>query len=219
MPTLSASQIAGYAQNAGVPPGQVAIATAIALAESGGVTDVTSPVNKNGTRDMGLWQINSSHTSLLSGHDPFDPAQNAAMMFSLSKNGTSWKAWSAYNNGSYMKHLGNAQAVTPDTAVGGIQNISLDTSFTALQKFAQVITDPHTWVRLGMVVGGGILLYMAVKQSVNLPNISLPTTAVRKALQPKKPEKLPTERAGTSVAERNFKSTFPNEKEKGRLES
>lgn len=186
MPTLSASQIAGYAKNAGVPPGQVAIATAIALAESGGQTDATSPTNSNGTRDMGLWQINSVHTNLLSGHDVYDPAQNAAMMFTLSKGGTNWNAWSVYKNGAYMKHLGNAQAVTPDTTVTPIQNQSVQTDFSAVQKFAQVITDPHTWVRIGMILGGAIMLYIAAKQSMDLPKLSLPTTAVKRALLPKK---------------------------------
>lgn len=165
MPTLSASAIAGYAKNAGVSGQNIAIATAIALAESGGNTEAVNNKNANGSTDYGLWQINSVHKDLLNGKDWRDPAQNAAMMYSVSGGGTNWKPWSVYKSGAYMTHMGAALAATPDTSVGSVQNASLSTDFTAIQNFAKMISDPHTWLRVGMVLGGAIMLYVAVSKS------------------------------------------------------
>lgn len=168
MPTLSASQIAGYAKNSGVPPNQVATATAIALVESGGQTDVTNH-NTDGSTDFGVWQINSVHKDLLNGKDWRDPAQNAAMMFAISKGGTNWTPWSVYKSGKYLTKMPQAQSATPDTSVGPAQNASITSDFSAIQKFAQLITDPHTWLRVGEIMAGSILLFMALKKSFNIP--------------------------------------------------
>lgn len=168
MTTLSASQIAGYAKNAGVTGQNIAIATAIALAESGGRTDVVGGPNSNGTYDYGVWQINGSHKDLLSGHDWKDPAQNATMMFTLSSGGTNWKPWSTFNNGKYLLHLSQANGVTPDTSVGSVQQTGLSQDFSAIQRFAEFISNPRTWARLGMIVGGGVMIYVAVHKSIDI---------------------------------------------------
>lgn len=169
MPILSASTIAGYAKNAGVTGGNVSIATAIALAESGGNTDIQSPPNTDGSVDLGVWQINNkAHRDLLNGKDWRDPAQNAAMMFSVSNGGTNWRPWSVYTSGAYLKYLSQANAVVPDTSVTGTPaSNSFGDSLTAIQKFAQVISDPHNWLRVGMVVGGSVLILLAVHKSVD----------------------------------------------------
>lgn len=167
MPTLSANQIAGYAKNAGVTGQNIAIATAIALAESGGQTDVVSKPNRNGTVDRGVWQINSVHSDLAG--DPLNPSDNAAMMFTLSHGGTNWHAWSTYNSGAYLAHLSTAQAATPDTSVSA-QTVSVNPdAFTAVQNFAKLISDPRTWQRLGMVVGGSVMILVAVHKTVPVP--------------------------------------------------
>ena len=174
MPTLSASAIAGYAKNAGVTGQNIAIATAIALAESSGNTDATNK-NSNGSTDFGLWQINSVHSALLNGKDWRDPAQNAAMMFSVSGNGANWRPWTTYTSGAYLTHLAAANAATPDTSVGAAQNVSATTDpFTSIQQFAHIISDPHTWLRLGMVIGGSVLLLVAIHKSnpVKVPGIA-----------------------------------------------
>lgn len=165
MPTLSASQIAGYAQNAGVSGQNVSIATAIALAESGGVTDVQSKPNTNGTVDLGLWQINSVHQDLLNNADWRDPAQNAKMMFSISSGGTNWKPWSTFTSGAYLAHLSAANSAVPDTSVNAVDTASSSNPLSAIQQFAQLISDPHTWVRLGLVIGGSIALLVAIHKS------------------------------------------------------
>jgi hypothetical protein len=176
MPTLSASQIAGYAKNAGLSGQNVSIATAIALAESSGNTEITH-TNSNGSTDYGLWQINSVHSDLLNGADWRDPAQNAKMMISISNNGTNWKPWSTFTSGAYLAHLSAANAAVPDTSVGpatgGVQTAGFNTvgdftaSLTTIQQFAQAISDPHNWLRLGMILGGSVMLLVAIHKSVD----------------------------------------------------
>src|SRR5690348_1037096 len=63
------------------------VAAAIALAESGG-WDHNVGNNTNGTRDVGLWQINSSHG--YSQADMFDPNKNAQAAIALSKTPTGY---------------------------------------------------------------------------------------------------------------------------------
>lgn len=73
---------------AGGNPQNAALAAAVALAESGGNPNA-GPVNKNGSTDRGLWQINSIHGSLSS----FDPLQNAKAAVQISNNGANWRPW------------------------------------------------------------------------------------------------------------------------------
>lgn len=169
MPTLSASAIKGYAVQAGVTGQNATIATAIALAESGGDTDVIHH-NSNGSDDFGVWQINSVHSTLLNSHNWRDPSDNAAMMFSISNGGRNWSPWSTFKSGAYLAHMSAASAA-PDTSVtGGVTTVgSTENPFTALQNFAQIISNPHTWARLGLVVGGGFLIMTAFHISIPIP--------------------------------------------------
>lgn len=114
MPILTPAAIRGYASDAGFTddPGapDLTIAVAVALAESGGRTDIASPTNTNGTRDYGLWQINSVHKDLLTGHDWADPVQNARMAFHVFADAHyRWTPWSTFNSGSYKRFMGIAQ--------------------------------------------------------------------------------------------------------------
>lgn len=70
--------------------GKVVFAVAVAMAESGGETDIVSP-----SWDFGLWQINQVHE-----HDAgidwtriFDPQVNAGAAIDISFNGTNWAPW------------------------------------------------------------------------------------------------------------------------------
>lgn len=181
MPVLSANQIAGYAVKAGVTGNNVAIATAIALAESSGNTDATNN-NRNGSTDYGLWQINSVHSDLLAGHNWRDPADNAAMMFTISNGGTNWRPWSTFTSGKYRAFMAQAAAATPDTSVtGGVVTTASNASnpFTALQNLAQAISDPRNWVRFGMVIAGGFCILTAVHMSRPLPIPSVAKLAAK----------------------------------------
>lgn len=81
-------------------------AYAICMAESGGNSQAYNAANRNGSNDAGLFQINSIHvkSGLIGEKDRFDPVQNVKAAYAIYK-GSGWKAWSAYNNGAYAKHL------------------------------------------------------------------------------------------------------------------
>ncbi|WP_250280500.1 MULTISPECIES: peptidoglycan-binding protein [unclassified Frankia] len=104
--------IARVAANAGLPSCRgVPLGTwvAVALAESGGNARAR---NAHGEDSRGLWQINARvHTGWLAGRNLYDPATNAwAAKKVCDSQGV--RAWSAYTNGSYRRHLarGNAAA-------------------------------------------------------------------------------------------------------------
>jgi lysozyme-like protein len=117
VPTLSDTQIATVARNAGFTGGNVATAVAVGLAESGGQTDVTH-VNSDGSTDYGVWQINSVHTTVLASGSWANPSDNARMAFTVS-GGTNWQPWSTYNSGAYLAYLARARvaAAMPDAPV------------------------------------------------------------------------------------------------------
>lgn len=89
---------------------------AVALAKSENFWNLTRSfdcrrmggVNKNGTRDHGLWQINSIHinSGAISLEDTLDCFKATDYAYGLWKGrGGNFSAWSAFNNGSYLNHL------------------------------------------------------------------------------------------------------------------
>lgn len=78
------------------------------MAESGGVAHKDNAgLNKDGTVDYGLMQINSIHADMVGGNLERlrDPEVNIKVAYSLSRSGTDWTPWTAYKNGSYKKWL------------------------------------------------------------------------------------------------------------------
>ena len=105
---LNAIDIARHARAAGFPDSQVAVAVAVALAESAGYPTATNH-NTNGSIDFGLWQINTVHGALLTTGAWCVPADNAAMAHTVwTRAGGSWTPWATYNSGSYLTHLAAA---------------------------------------------------------------------------------------------------------------
>jgi hypothetical protein len=101
------------AAQAGFTGAALTVAVAIALAESGG-NENASHKNPNGTTDMGAWQINSSHTTLLAGHNPYNLQQNANMAYALYKGrGGNFQDWTTAHTidgkpPAYLAHIGQA---------------------------------------------------------------------------------------------------------------
>jgi len=85
---------------AGGDPTKALIASAIAMAESGGKANAQDD-DENGTIDKGLWQINTSNGRL----STYNPLQNARSAVELSKNGTDWSDWVTYTNGDYLQYM------------------------------------------------------------------------------------------------------------------
>ncbi len=78
------------------------------MAESrGNPTKDNTGLNKDGSVDYGLMQINSIHADMVGGNLEAlrDPATNIKIAYSLSHSGTDWTAWTTYNNGDYRQFL------------------------------------------------------------------------------------------------------------------
>jgi len=171
---LTPQQIAGYAAAAGFSPDQIATATAVALAESGGETTATNR-NSNGSTDYGLWQINTIHGQLLNQGDKFNPLDNAKMALAVyARAGNKWTPWTVYKSGTYRAQMptatlaagnpvppqgGNAGAsvtatvgdTTVDASVGASQSSALGSIGSALEAFS-ILTSGSLWLRIGAFI-------------------------------------------------------------------
>lgn len=108
---------------AGWSPAEAIIATAIAMAENGaGDPRALSPKNWDGSRDLGLWQINSGWWSQFGGQEALSvPLTNALAAHAIFLR-QGWCAWSTYgtpatcygiagHNNSYSGFLACAQRI------------------------------------------------------------------------------------------------------------
>ena len=105
---LSASDIAGYAENAGFDGPDLQVAVAVALAESSGnpsaVGDLTLGVS------VGLWQINLKAHPQYTQAQLTDPQANANAAFQIYQAaGNQFTPWSTNNNGAYSAYIVQAQ--------------------------------------------------------------------------------------------------------------
>jgi hypothetical protein len=92
----SCSALESLWEQAGGPAGEAFMAAEIAMAESGGNPDATDH-DSNGTTDVGLFQINSSHGSLAA----YDPLANAQAAVSISDGGGDWSPWVTFEKDLY----------------------------------------------------------------------------------------------------------------------
>lgn len=140
------------------------IATAIAMAESGG--NIMAHNNKGSDDSYGLWQINMlgglgpdrrRQYNLKTNEDLFDPIINAKVAFGESNLGTNWRPWSVYNDGKYLKWMGEAQdAVNNPLKPGNVGQGKVNTQFTPWEAFKDWIGGGM--LRIGGFVGGSALL-------------------------------------------------------------
>jgi hypothetical protein len=179
---LTDAQIAGVAKEAGFSGNALVIVVAIALAESSGYADNHNPIPPDDS--YGLWQINMygklgparrKQYGLSSNTDLYNPKTNARIAYSLSGGGKHFGAWSTYTSGKYLGYMPRARkaANAPDTSGnypsggtngnGGVVQASNPFSIPGeISDFFTFITDPITWLRAGMVLGGGLLLLFSL---------------------------------------------------------
>jgi hypothetical protein len=94
------------------------IAVAVALAESGGNSDTVN-TNKDGSKDVGLWQINLKAHPEYTQAELLDPFKNAAAMAKISSQGNNWAAWTGtVPNGKYKAHLATAATAVDQVGTG-----------------------------------------------------------------------------------------------------
>jgi hypothetical protein len=107
---LSASDIAGYAQNAGFSGPDLQVAVAVALAESGGDPGAHGDLGITPGGSVGLWQINLKYHPEFNGQDLTDPQTNANAAYSVYQAaGNTFEPWSTYKTGVYSSYIVQAQ--------------------------------------------------------------------------------------------------------------
>ena len=119
MARLNDFEIAEIAVDVGFARTHARTAVAVALAESGGRTDVVNEAgNVPPSRDRGLWQINSYWHPEVSDREAFDPVQCGRAAYRISKSGADWHPWATWTSGAYLSFAHRAaiavSAVNPD---------------------------------------------------------------------------------------------------------
>jgi hypothetical protein len=131
VPTLTPGQIYALAIDVGLSADKALVATAVALAESGGRTDAVGDVALQDAKwgpSIGLWQIRSLKEQSGTGgpRDATrlkDPRFNAQAMRAISGNGQSFNPWSTYKDGAYKKQIGKISGF--DAASGVLGSIPI----------------------------------------------------------------------------------------------
>lgn len=152
MSTLTPAQIAQVAASAGFKGKALVAAVAVALAESGGRTDVVN-VNDDPwrSRDRGLWQINDHWHPEVGDTGAFLPASAASATYRISKAGSDWSQWSTWKNGAAQAQMSRARL---GVAQAGI------TTTTTTQNVGFDDINPGDVLKdglLGAIPGGGAL--------------------------------------------------------------
>jgi hypothetical protein len=176
--------IADYAYQAGLRnPAKISMAVAIALAESGGNPKAHN--DKGRDNSYGLWQINmlahtTSELGIGSNDALYDPVTNAKAMVKISKSGATWKPWTTYPlkaaaflpaaTAAVALYLANpskqAEYVvgTVDQVTDGAASLAQSVS-EAVQTPVRImkwLTDPGTWVRIGLFGIGAAMVVSGV---------------------------------------------------------
>ena len=107
---LDASDISGYAENAGWSGPDLQVAVAVALAESSGNPSAVGDTTITPGGSIGLWQINLAAHPQYTAAQLTDPQANANAAYSIYQAaGNTFSPWSTYTNGAYSAYIVTAQ--------------------------------------------------------------------------------------------------------------
>lgn len=113
---MNQAEIQAVARAAGFSQAVLPVASAIAIAESGGNPRAHNPTPPDNS--YGLWQINMLGSlgparrrqfGISKNEDLFDPATNARAAYLVSSGGTNWRPWTTYTSGRYRRYLTQGQ--------------------------------------------------------------------------------------------------------------
>jgi Lysozyme like domain len=113
---LAPERIYAYARGAGFSPDESVMATAIALAESGGRPRAHNPIPPDDS--YCLLQVNMlgplgperrARYRLRANSDPYDPATCLRVAYGISAGGSDWRPWTTYTRGAYQRFLPTAR--------------------------------------------------------------------------------------------------------------
>lgn len=165
----------------GIPEDRMAVA--IALGESGGNYFAHNKIPPDDS--YGLWQINMlgslgparrQQFGIDENKDLFDPGTNArAAHMVFAEAGNSFRPWSVYTSGSWMRHRAKALNAKPenlpegswaDNLIPGTPGIDdlpdIPNPLDEIQSVLSFITDADNWKRVALFIGGGVILVIAL---------------------------------------------------------
>lgn len=180
MPVISDSAIATVARAQGLSPTNVAIAVAVALAESKGNTNAHNPIGLDNS--YGLWQINMlgdmgpdrrRKLGLTSNEQLYDPVINAKAMAMISEGGKKWSDWTTYTRGTYRTYMARGMAASGATS-GSIETIPVEneTSSNAITAFFDRIQDPRFWKFVAILAVGAFLVLIGIMKTTGDGHLS-----------------------------------------------
>lgn len=123
---MDAQQVYNAAANAGFSGSALAIAVAVAYAESKFDEQAIGDINLQDSKwgpSVGLWQIRSLNNNFLNiepvrdYNKLFDPDYNARAAYEISKGGKDWSPWSTYLNNSYKSYLSMSEGLTNNAGI------------------------------------------------------------------------------------------------------
>lgn len=169
--TLSFRQLEALYVQAGGSPKLAPVMAAIAKAESGGRTDARH-VNRDGSIDQGLWQINSSNSGLYQGKNIYNPQENAQVAARLAEHsGKRLANWTTYTSGAFRKFLPNvAKAKTAKKpknfgiySQGNFAGVDQGVDFRGAGAIPALGTGVVTDVGTSSIIEGGRYPYVIYK--------------------------------------------------------
>jgi lysozyme-like protein len=169
--TLSFRQLEALYVQAGGSPKLAPVMAAIAKAESGGRTDARH-VNRDGSIDQGLWQINSSNSGLYQGKNIYNPQENAQVAVRLAEHsGKRLANWTTYTSGAFRKFLPNvAKAKTAKKpknfgiySQGNFAGVDQGVDFRGAGAIPALGTGVVTDVGTSSIIEGGRYPYVIYK--------------------------------------------------------
>lgn len=165
--TINANPLQQLAANAGFTGDDVAIAAAVAMAESSGNPRIYNPETAAGTPSgkgsYGLWQIYLNAHPQFSGWNLYDPQTNANAAFRVWQQ-EGWRAWTTYKNGAYRKYLpapssptGTPEPLTIDATTGQVVTDTMPTADATAESVLPPTSGTNVLLLTGIAVGAYLL--------------------------------------------------------------
>lgn len=160
-------------------------AYAVSIAESGGRSNAVGDVNLQNEKwgpSIGLFQIRSLK-DWKKWNDPYrdakrlpDPSYNTDAALKKSKQGSNWKPWTTYTQGSYLKHLAEADSMAATVGVGGGQEgVNLPSSFAS----SAAMGNSNITITGGRSGGGSVNVHLNMNVTISQGSIQEADRLVR----------------------------------------
>lgn len=176
---LTLARSAGFSStrmHKGIPEDRMAVA--IGLGESGGNAFAHNKIPPDDS--YGVWQINMlgslgparrEQFGIKENKELFDPTVNVrAAKIVFTEAGNSFRPWSVYTSGSWIRHRAKAMNAKPEPLPEGENWVGdlipdvpdIPNPLDEIRDVFGFITDPDNWKRVGLFIGGGVLLIVAL---------------------------------------------------------